>query len=200
MKILCGAAGVQRVKCVHRGPAFESADCVKRDQMGPSADENEPRRGSACVLTQSCWHCISLGIITRVSIIVSGVIGFDVTGRPIGYLNCERIARRTCSGRIDSQITIALLSNLRPSVQSDIYRRFIISPQRWNRFISSTVQSNGPISVVRLTTRSRFVAGEFFSSHETGRQAERSVNDDACKHVSFVCEKFQISNVWNILK
>lgn len=53
--------------------------------MGPVADENEP---GACVLTQSCWHCISLGIITRVSIIVSGVIGFDVTDRPIGYLNC----------------------------------------------------------------------------------------------------------------
>lgn len=83
MKILC--SGRAHRWSVFTKSAFESADCVKRDQMGPVADENEP---GACVLTQSCWHCISLGIITRVSIIVSGVIGFDVTDRPIGYLNC----------------------------------------------------------------------------------------------------------------
>ena len=157
MKILCGAAGVHRVKCVHRGPAFESADCVKRDQMGPLADENEPP--AACVLTQSCWHCISLGIITRVSIIVSGVIGFDVTGRPIGYLNCERIARRTCSGRIDSQITTALLSNLFAlrwiGYIAALSLAFDAGIRRYPRLFNRTKA----ISVVRLPSRSRFVAG-----------------------------------------
>lgn len=82
MKILCCGRRIGKVCTPSTIPRALAA--LNAAEMGPTPDENE---AGACVLTQPCWHCISPGIIIRVSIIVSIVIGFDVTSRPIGYLN-----------------------------------------------------------------------------------------------------------------